>query len=241
MRIQRERIRLKCCGPAAWHGRMATSVRVLPGRGEGGSSACLPRAPSWPSLKAYVRYVTRRPSNQPYIRVMSHPSGNTDTRQGILDTAHRIVGAKGFSGVGLNEILTAAGVPKGSFYHYFGSKEAFGEALLADYFEEYLADIDATLAEPGMTNADRLMNYWRKWQATQGSIDYQRKCLAVKLAAEVSDLSEPMRLALKTGTAGIIDRVAGAIEAGVSEGSLTVDGRPHDTAETLYHCGSVPA
>ncbi|MEG9529504.1 MAG: TetR/AcrR family transcriptional regulator, partial [Hyphomicrobiales bacterium] len=128
---------------------------------------------------------------------MAQVSGNIDTRRGILDTAHGIVGTKGFSGVGLNEILVAAGVPKGSFYHYFGSKEAFGEALLADYFEAYLADIDATLAEPGLSHAERLMNYWRKWQATQGSIDYQRKCLAVKLAAEVSDLSEPMRLALK--------------------------------------------
>jgi TetR/AcrR family transcriptional repressor of nem operon len=166
---------------------------------------------------------------------MAHVGGNIDTRQGILDTAHRIMGAKGFSGVGLNEILAAAGVPKGSFYHYFGSKEAFGEALLADYFDEYLADIDATLGEPGLTHAERLMNYWRKWQATQGSIDYQRKCLAVKLAAEVSDLSEPMRLALKSGTAGIIDRVTGAIEAGVAEGSLRPDSEPRATAETLYH------
>ncbi|WP_457108766.1 TetR/AcrR family transcriptional regulator [Methylobacterium sp. P5_C11] len=166
---------------------------------------------------------------------MAHVNGNADTRQSILDTAHRIVGAKGFSGVGLNEILAAAGVPKGSFYHFFGSKEAFGEALLADYFKEYLADIDATLAEPGLSHAERLMNYWCKWQATQGSIDYQRKCLAVKLAAEVSDLSEPMRLALKSGTTRIIDRVTGAIEAGVAEGSLRVDGNPRATAETLYH------
>lgn len=166
---------------------------------------------------------------------MVHASGNIDTRRGILDTAHGIVGAKGFSGVGLNEILAAAGVPKGSFYHYFGSKEAFGEALLADYFEAYLADIDATLAEPDLSHAERLMNYWRKWQATQGSIDHQRKCLAVKLAAEVSDLSEPMRLALKRGTAGIIERVMGAIEAGVAEGSLKVSADARATAETLYH------
>ena len=166
---------------------------------------------------------------------MAQAIGNTDVRQGILDTAHTIVGAKGFSGVGLNEILVAARVPKGSFYHYFGSKEAFGEALLADYFEAYLADIDATLAEPGLSHAERLMTYWRKWQATQGSIDHQRKCLAVKLAAEVSDLSEPMRLALKAGTAGIIARVTGAIEAGMAEGSLRVEGSARDTAEMLYH------
>lgn len=53
-----------------------------------------------------------------------------DVRQHILDTAKPIMLRKGFSAVGLNEILQAAGVPKGSFYHYFGSKEAFGEALL---------------------------------------------------------------------------------------------------------------
>jgi len=86
-----------------------------------------------------------------------------------------------------------------------------------------------------LDHADRLMNYWRKWQATQGSVDYQRKCLAVKLAAEVSDLSEAMRLALKGGTAGIIERLARAIEAGAAEGSLKVEGTPHATAEALYH------
>ena len=166
---------------------------------------------------------------------MARVTAHTDTRRGILDTAYGLIGAKGFSGVGLNEILTSAGVPKGSFYHYFGSKEAFGEALLADYFESYLADLDTTLAEPGLSHAERLMNYWRKWQATQGSVDYQRKCLAVKLAAEVSDLSEAMRLALKAGTAAIIERLSQAIAAGVAEGSLTVESEPHTTAEDLYH------
>lgn len=62
---------------------------------------------------------------------------NSDTRQGILDAGHRIMAAKGFSAVGLNEILTAASVPKGSFYNDFSSKDAFGEALLDDYFADY--------------------------------------------------------------------------------------------------------
>jgi TetR/AcrR family transcriptional repressor of nem operon len=52
------------------------------------------------------------------------PTPATDTldvRDKILATGQRIMGGKGFSAVGLNEVLTAAGVPKGSFYHYFGS------------------------------------------------------------------------------------------------------------------------
>ena len=45
-----------------------------------------------------------------------------NTRQHILETGHRIISGKGFASVGLNEILKSAGVPKGSFYHYFESK-----------------------------------------------------------------------------------------------------------------------
>ena len=117
------------------------------------------------------------------------------------------MGGKGFSAVGLNEILKAADVPKGSFYYYFASKDAFGTALLESYFKGYLADLDVTLKRPGLTMAERLMVYWAKWRETQGA-EGQQKCLAVKLGAEVADLSEPMRLALDRGMTAIIARLA---------------------------------
>lgn len=157
-----------------------------------------------------------------------------EVRKSILANGQRIMAGKGFSAVGINEILTAAGVPKGSFYHYFGSKDAFGEALIESYFEHYFADMDLTLGGPASTMAERLMNYWTQWQDAQSVHDCQGKCLAVKLGAEVADLSETMRLALKRGTAGIIDRLARAIEVGVAEGSLSVDGSPRVLAESLY-------
>ncbi len=141
---------------------------------------------------------------------------------------------KGFSAVGLNEILTAASVPKGSFYHYFGSKDAFGEALLERYFDDYLAELDETLRQPGQTMAQRLMHYWQQWQDNQSFLDCQGRCLAVKLGAEVADLSEAMRSALKRGTSEIIRRLAQAIETGVAEGSLTIADDPHRLAQSLY-------
>ena len=141
---------------------------------------------------------------------------------------------KGFSAVGLNEILTASQVPKGSFYHYFGSKEAFGEEMLKKYFEDYLAELEAILCSPGSTMAQRLMTYWQHWQETQSFSDCQGKCLAVKLGAEVADLSEAMRLALKQGTTRITTRVRDAIKAGVDEGSLSIDGDPGYAAQNLY-------
>ena len=62
---------------------------------------------------------------------MTTPATQTDnTRQKILDAAQPIMASRGFSAVGINEVLSAASVPKGSFYHYFRSKDAFGQALL---------------------------------------------------------------------------------------------------------------
>ncbi|MDR5774745.1 MULTISPECIES: TetR/AcrR family transcriptional regulator [unclassified Caballeronia] len=166
------------------------------------------------------------------------PTANTsetvDVRENIIAVGQRLIGAKGFSAVGLNEILTEAGVPKGSFYHYFGSKDAFGVALLESYFEDYLNDLDQTLAQPGLSMAQRLTNYWSIWQETQSFFDCQGKCLAVKLGAEVADMSEAMRATLKRGTAGIVRRLASAIEIGVAEGSLSIESDPQSVAQSLY-------
>ena len=155
-------------------------------------------------------------------------------RANIIECGQRIMASKGFSGVGLNEILAGAAVPKGSFYHYFGSKEAFGEAMLTAYFEDYLTNLDAILREPDLTVAQRLMTYFQHWQDTQSVFECQGKCLAVKLGAEVADLSEAMRTALKQGTSGIIQRLKYAIESGVEEGSLSIAEEAGSVAQSLY-------
>ena len=126
----------------------------------------------------------------------------------ILRCGERLIAAKGFVGVGLAEILAAACVPKGSFYHYFGSKERFGEALLAQYLERYLAQLDALLQpdDAGTPARARLMRYWSYWNVSQCDIAPAdaavdgcateaagARCLIVKLSAEVADMSEPTR------------------------------------------------
>ncbi len=132
-----------------------------------------------------------------------------DTRQHLLDTGYRIMAVKGFSGVGLNEILQSAGVPKGSFYHYFKSKEQFGQALLEDYFRVYLADMDQRFSAPGLNARERLMSYWQKWLDNACPPCDEQRCLVVKLSAEVADLSESMRITLRDGSDGIIERLVG--------------------------------
>lgn len=159
---------------------------------------------------------------------------DTDSRQALLTAGQRTIAHKGWAAVGLNEILAESGVPRGSFYYYFKSKDVFGEAMMQEYFREYLADMDEFFGQQDVPAAERLLQYWRHWRETQSLDDCQGKCLAVKLGAEVSDLSESMRIALKDGTTGITDRIAQMISAGHADGSLSSEIDPARTAQMLY-------
>lgn len=123
------------------------------------------------------------------------------TKDRILDAAEEIMLEKSFHSVGLKQILDAVKVPKGSFYHYFESKEQFGAEMLKHYMDEAGDNKRRMLifndAEPDPLK--RLFNY------LDGSIDFIQSvagrfpCLALKLASEVSDLSEAMREELAHG------------------------------------------
>lgn len=158
----------------------------------------------------------------------------TDTREVIISCSQALMARKGYTAVGLSEILAAAQVPKGSFYYHFASKDALGGVMLKSYFKDYLADFDEILSRNDRTWAQRIMDYFESWIESQSSFDCQGKCLAVKLGAEVADLSESMRSALAEGIAGIVERIARAIAGGLDEKSLTLVGDPEVVAHSLY-------
>lgn len=162
------------------------------------------------------------------------PKPGRDTRGVILDSAQRIMSRRGYAAVGINEVLADAGVPKGSFYHFFGSKDAFGEAMMRRYFVDYLADMDAVFATAGLDAAQRLLKYFAAWERDQVDERQQNKCLAVKLGAEVADLSETMRAALQEGVAAITQRIADVLAEGVLDGSLSLEWSVQETAHILY-------
>ena len=157
-----------------------------------------------------------------------------DTRQHILDTGYKLIVSKGFSSVGLAEILQSAGVPKGSFYYYFKSKEQFGEEIITGYFREYLAALEDIFQSGERSAYSCLMEYWQRWIETQSNECVDQKCLVVKLSAEVADLSEPMRLALLDGSSLVVERITQCIEEGISDSSIAkLDAST--TAELLYN------
>jgi len=157
-----------------------------------------------------------------------------DTREHLLATGEQLCMHRGFTGMGLSELLKTAEVPKGSFYHYFRSKEAFGVALLERHYAGYHQRLATHFASGPGNYRDRLLAYYQETLhqfCQQGIIS---GCLTVKLSAEVCDLSEDMRAAMDKGASGVIALLAQALEKGREDRSLTLSGDALTQAQVLY-------
>ncbi|MCY0147919.1 TetR/AcrR family transcriptional regulator [Hoeflea sp. G2-23] len=159
-------------------------------------------------------------------------SKSEQTRARILAEGRALVLAHGFGGLGLTELLAASAVPKGSFYYYFASKEAFGCAMLEQYVADYLAALDAIIAspEPAAARMDRF--FATALASDAGSM--ADRCLVVKLAAEIADLSEAMRTILNDGVCAVCQRLARLLREGAEDGSIIPRPDPDMAAGLLY-------
>ena len=158
-----------------------------------------------------------------------------DTRSQILTTGRRLTAQRGYTGVGLSSLLKEAGVPKGSFYHYFASKEAYGCALLNEFMTEYGIRLNALLAHPDMDARSRVFTYFERWRTKQLSPIPEDRCLVVKLSAEVADLSVEMSNILEKVVSDVVTHLARVLEQGADDGTIASLEDPRASAEMLYH------
>ncbi|MGQ7848360.1 TetR/AcrR family transcriptional regulator [Granulosicoccus sp. 3-233] len=158
-----------------------------------------------------------------------------DTQAHILATGRRLTAVSGYAGVGLNELLKEAGVPKGSFYHYFPSKEAYGIALLKEFANDYHGKLNKTLNHPGKDSRSRLIAYFTQWRKQQSSDVPEERCLVVKLSAEVADLSPEMSRVLEQSVQSIINHLASTLRDGVVDGSIGAHANSKELAATIYY------
>ncbi|MBK4785929.1 MAG: TetR/AcrR family transcriptional regulator [Pantoea sp. Pent] len=157
-----------------------------------------------------------------------------EIREHLLATGEQICLQRGFTGMGLSEMLALAEVPKGSFYHYFRSKEAFGVALLERYFVNYQQQVKQQLTQPGVTARERLLQHFRYAERLFIEQGHIVGCLGVKLSGEVCDLSEPMRDALQRGATAITAAYARCLTEVAAEQPLPYGQSPQQLAQRCY-------
>ncbi len=164
---------------------------------------------------------------------MNHSARKSENRRRLLDEGVRLLLHQGYHASGLQEILARAGVPKGSFYHYFPSKEAFGAAVIAHYIEPFIRQLDDWLNRPHQDPVSALRGYFEALITELQANDFQGGCLLGNLMAEIGDTSDTCRRALQQALYRYRDKIAAALHRAQEQGLIGRDRTPEALADFI--------
>jgi len=116
-----------------------------------------------------------------------------ETKERLIRHGTALLTERGFASTGLEQMLKEAGVPKGSFYHYFSSKDAFGLAVVENYGLYFARKLDKWLLNENRAPLDRLQDFIEDAKAGLTRFEFRRGCLVGNLGQELAALSDDFR------------------------------------------------
>ena len=114
-----------------------------------------------------------------------------DVKERVLEAGYSLFSTGGFNATGVKEIVDRAGIPKGSFYAYFGSKDALGCAVIDRYWELAHDRLQLLLEEDDQP-AERLRQHFRALSGDLIESEFLVSCLIGRFSGEVSGQSDSM-------------------------------------------------
>ena len=147
-------------------------------------------------------------------------AGRSDTRQALVWCGTELLTERGFQVTGIEEILKRVGVPKGSFYHFFKSKDEFGAAVIENYVAFYARKMDRIFHNTANTPIARLKEFIQNAKHGMTKFDFRRGCLIGNLGQELASLDNKFREQLEAVLVSWEDRVAACLEEAVQVGEI---------------------
>jgi TetR/AcrR family transcriptional regulator, transcriptional repressor for nem operon len=157
------------------------------------------------------------------------------TKERLLQAGLPMLLQRGYHDLGLDTLLKATEVPKGSFYHHFKSKDDFALQVIDLYMVDVHAALDQCLNDPALVPLDRIRAFF------EGTRDKYREdgylgCLLGGLGQELSGVNETFRQKIDWCFSEIARRIAGCLELAVARGDLRPGSDPQQLANLLVDC-----
>ncbi len=157
------------------------------------------------------------------------------TKQLLLDTGLGLLLEHGYNDLGIQALLAATQLSKGSFYHHFKDKEDFALAVVDHYMENVHAGLDEALRDPSRPPLLRVRRFFEVTQQHYKAQGYMG-CLLGGLGQELSGVSEVFRKRIAACIGEIARRLGTCLEAARLEGALPRDADTKRMANLLVDC-----
>jgi len=157
-----------------------------------------------------------------------------ETKLRLIQTGLALILARGYNGLGIQELLDETGIPKGSFYHHFEGKEDFALQVVDAYMAQAHALLDATLGALDRPPLERVRSFFeavREGYAAQGYLG----CFFGALGQELSGSSEVFRHKIEGCMATIASRLATCLEEARERGDIPASTDPAQMANVLVN------
>ena len=157
------------------------------------------------------------------------------TKQHLLDTGMAMLLKHGYHDLGIQALLDATNVPKGSFYHHFRDKEDFALQAIDEYMQHVHAGLDACLGDKGRPPLKRVRRFFELTQQSYRREGYMG-CLLGGLGQELSGVSEVFRRKIEDCFSEIAKRIAVCLEEARRDGDIPADSNTRRMASLLVDC-----
>lgn len=151
---------------------------------------------------------------------LDQPNARRQTHDRLVQIGTEILSERGFDATGIDLVLRRASVPKGSFYHYFASKEEFGLAVIENYARYFERRLDRILDDPAQPALARIEGLIASGADGLRKHHFNRGCLVGNMGQELSGLQEPFRSRLEAIIRSWEARVAGCVREGQRRGEF---------------------
>jgi len=156
-----------------------------------------------------------------------------DTKTALIKVGMELISTQGYNATGISAVLKQAGVPKGSFYHHFESKEDFGLAIIETFTERFLTRLDAFLSDENLTPLNRLRVFLEKGLTQLEAHNFTAGSLIGDLAQELSAQNERFRSRIDAVMFSWSERFAICLHEAQQAGELSSSADPRMIASLI--------
>lgn len=160
----------------------------------------------------------------------ARPPAQAVARQRLVRAGLIFLTEKGYSAVGIDEMLREAGVPKGGFYHYFTGKADFAGHLITAYHDYFAAKLDRWFGDESLSPLQRLAAFVRDAEQGMARHGFRRGCLIGNLGQEMGALPEEFRHRLTAVLEDWQARTAVCLGLAQAQGEIAADLDPRALA-----------
>lgn len=153
----------------------------------------------------------------------------------ILETGQELLRTQGYNNTGVEEVLKACGIPKGSFYNFFKNKEDFSIQSLDWYGETQYQHVQQILDNNELSPMERLKDFYNSNAKANIEENCANGCLIGNLSLEMGGINDNIAAAADRNMKRILSLISACIREGQKRGEIRDDYPAEDLANYLHN------